>query len=381
MYITNNDGLRKGVKPDGNEFHVDPIHVQRRVDPENHSTVTIREDLVMIIDNQDKTSVVQHADGTKFFLEPKKTDGTRDTRIECACYATVTILFNMRFRLTRAELPGGTWVQHDTSVTDDDITVHKPDGTACKMTVWADDAEMGEITYEPGALHPLGRKKNFDETKGIWHFQFMRGDWTTTDPEGSIFTADVAGYSKVELSDLDTYKDYECSRGPRLFLVNDDGSATEWMSQTDNVTEYIARCIDDKDNVTILEEQNDEQAKTVFTFLHRHKQVGSGCGLFYKDPEKYLPNTAKYLTRTLENRDSSSTVVYRHIILHHVVDEEKRQIMETGFNEFSKWRAQREKTSDGLVLADNRTEEEREAERLVQMRIKQMRQNQALNSH
>lgn len=78
-------GERRAFTIEGHEIDLPPLHCAENLDPQTGGRVITREDYVMTVVYPDRSTLVQHADGTRFWTETESNNMPGE-EIEALCF-------------------------------------------------------------------------------------------------------------------------------------------------------------------------------------------------------------------------------------------------------------------------------------------------------
>jgi len=287
---TNNNGQRVRTNGEDDEGEVvADIEVAEQVDPESGATVVTREDLAMMIQYRDGSTLSQHSDGTRIYTDKFPRGDKKRHLIECPGFPPVSFDVEKKVSLGGVDnvVPrtGGTGrnlraLERQTGkvekrgglqeVWESDIQINLWDGTVIKkrdpqggLIITRDGARFvccpnGKFVYVPKTLEPELFPNSlsnceFEEhaiSRESYIFDLIDGTLKCHDLEDNIFTADLSGGCETKLSreqgvgaaanslEAKFFPPPANAIPPRIFIVRGNGSGCELLAPQ-KVKDYL----------------------------------------------------------------------------------------------------------------------------------------------
>ncbi|XP_039520361.1 sperm-associated antigen 17 [Pimephales promelas] len=271
---TTPSGLRVATVA-GKEVQVQPILAYHVTDPFSGTVVVTREDKMLSVLKKDGTVIVDHADGTRittFYqqgeLQQQLLPGENLVRVENPDFATVTM--NSGKRTCDVFFGDGTSIS---------ATAHG------SYKISPRDGGVLHIDEDGGAVYTSHQSKEGPDKDPPGQFVMNHGADVlchVTDPEGNYFQVNSDSQitvmtngsemreTETELQQNDGFKTHP----PRLFVVHEDGSASELLRAQD-MEDLLQKAYCDSSIAVLTDPLPDSQQSFVITLLRPCPEIST----------------------------------------------------------------------------------------------------------
>ncbi|XP_048067291.1 sperm-associated antigen 17 isoform X1 [Megalobrama amblycephala] len=378
----------------GKEVEVQAILAYHATDPFNGTVVVTREDKVLSVLKKDGTVIVDHADGTRittFYqqgeLQQHLLSEEKLVRVEKADFATV--IMNCERRTCDVFFGDGTSIS---------ATAHG------SYKIYPSDGGVLHIDKDGGAVYASHQSKEGPERDPLGQYVMNhRADVLchVTDPEGNYFQVNADSLITITTNGSEmreTETDLQKNAGsethpPRLFVVHENGSASELLRAQD-VEDLLQKAYCDSSIAILTDPLPDSQQSFAITLLRPCPEISThwlscnqdediiptnlksrkwesfpasekktpgppfgtnlGCSLELK--EKPLKSSSIHIQPVLECPD---VLLVRQITQHPPVTEPLRRKLQDKVKAYLEQLLQRENQWEKMQLKDLRTAEEK----------------------
>ncbi|CAM4718238.1 unnamed protein product [Leuciscus chuanchicus] len=276
----------------GKEVQVQPILAYHATDPFSGTVVVTREDKMLSVLKKDGTVIVDHADGTRlttFYqqgeLQQQLLPGEKLVRVEKADFATV--IMNCERRTCDVFFGDGTSIS---------ATAHG------SYKISPRDGGVLHIDKDGGAVYASHQSKEGPEKDPPGQYVMNHGADVlchVTDPEGNYFQVSADSQIPVtsngsEMRETETELQQNAgfiTHPPRLFVVHEDGSASELLRAQD-MEDLLQKAYCDSSIAVLTDPLPDSQQSFGITLLRPCPEISTHW-LSSKQDDDIIPTNLK----------------------------------------------------------------------------------------